>query len=556
MIKADRHLKETIYEILEEGQWDKKPRTKWADGTPAHSKFVTQKVFQYDISKGEYPINTLRTTALKGALGEILTIYRDQSNKQEDFIRNGVNWWGDWMNEEGNLGTAYAWNLEPYCESSRKYFIKVPKKEPLSENCEYLPKFEELYTSEKYAQSNRVIKGKFCDYRVLDRISYFKYKIQLLDCGIVIESGLRKDVMSPFYKSIGDIFYYGDYSKSKLDEITIKLLMKVWRNMTDRIVGKGKNNKKYSISNVTDRWHSFSNFLEDIVYVPHYFSAKRDEFKDWVLDRDYYGANFYSKNTCAFIKNKENLLYRSSQKIYKVDNNFFGSTREVGEYLGITGKRVLNILNTSPKNITEKNKNILDKIEIVNDLDNVYRLPIVKNQLNELLFNIENNPFGRRHLLSFFNFENQNKKQLMECAFETMWSVRDDENGDEMQGKWYKTRYIDLTLIQRSQDFAVTSSINPAQYVMFAMMVCNHLTFKTGIKHEVGKLLHIVQNCHIYDRHLDAAKEILKRESTKLQPKIELICEPKDFYLHTVDDFKFSNLEGIKPLTEKLEIAI
>lgn len=41
---------------------------------------------------------------------EILTIYRDQSNKQS-FIRNGVNWWGDWMNEEGNLGTAYAWNF-------------------------------------------------------------------------------------------------------------------------------------------------------------------------------------------------------------------------------------------------------------------------------------------------------------------------------------------------------------------------------------------------------------------------------------------------------------
>ena len=51
--KADKYLKETITEILEEGQWDKEPRTRWADGTPAHSKFVTQKVYQYDISKGE-----------------------------------------------------------------------------------------------------------------------------------------------------------------------------------------------------------------------------------------------------------------------------------------------------------------------------------------------------------------------------------------------------------------------------------------------------------------------------------------------------------------------
>ena len=119
-----------------------------------------------------------------------------------------------------------------------------------------------------------------------------------------------------------------------------------------------------------------------------------------------------------------------------------------------------------------------------------------------------------------------------------------------------KKRYIDLTLIQRSQDFVVTSSINSSQYTILAMMVCNHLTFKTGIKHEVGKLLHIVQNCHIYDRHIDSAKEILERESTELQPKIELICEPKDFYQHTIDDFKFTNLAGIKNLESKLEIAL
>lgn len=51
MNKAGKYLKETITEILEEGQWDKNPRTKWEDGTIAHSKFVTQKVFQYDIEK-------------------------------------------------------------------------------------------------------------------------------------------------------------------------------------------------------------------------------------------------------------------------------------------------------------------------------------------------------------------------------------------------------------------------------------------------------------------------------------------------------------------------
>ena len=58
------------------------------------------------------------------------------------------------------------------------------------------------------------------------------------------------------------------------------------------------------------------------------------------------------------------------------------------------------------------------------------------------------------------------------------------------------------------------------------------------------------------DVHFSAAKEILERKETELQPKIELVCEPKSFYEHTIEDFKFINLEGIKPLTEKLEIAI
>jgi thymidylate synthase len=180
--------------------------------------------------------------------------------------------------------------------------------------------------------------------------------------------------------------------------------------------------------------------------------------------------------------------------------------------------------------------------------DTVKRYKLV----DKLLKGLEENPFGRRHKISLWQEQQaiDDPKALEPCAGLTLWSVREYDKFEVHK------RFIDLTLIQRSMDLAVTSSINPVQYVEFAMMVCNHLTFKTGIRHEVGKLLHLVQNCHIYVRHLDSTKEVLKRKPTKLQPTIELICEPKDFYEHTVEDFKFSNLEGIEPLTEKLEIAI
>ena len=313
MIKADKYLKETISEILENGQWDKNPRTKWEDGTPAHSKFITQQVFQYDISKGEYPVNTLRTTALKGAFHDIEAIYIKQTNILEEMHSSIHSWWED----------------------------------------------------------------------------------------------------------------------------------------------------------------------------------------------------FAVGNMCEIIENKT-ITYQT-----------------IGQTYGHTVKR--------------------------------YDL------INKLLKGLGENPFGRRHSINL-NQEQQkidDPQALQPCAFETLWSVREDfmefdtfmpvDNVDDARIYY---RYIDITLMQRSQDYITTSSINSSQYVMLGMMVCNHLTFKTGIKHEVGKLLHIVQNCHIYDRHIDSAKEILERESTGLQPEIKLICEPKDFYQHTIDDFKFTNLAGIKNLENKLEIAL
>ena len=318
--KADKYLKETITEILEEGQWDKEPRTKWADNTPAHSKFVTQKVYQYDISKGEFPINTLRTTALKGGFYDIEAIYINQTNIVEEMHPSIHSWWRDFV--------------------------------------------------------------------VFNRY---------------------RDLENPL----------NTYNESDLDWKDIKLMK------------------------------------------------------------------------------KESLL---------------------GKTYGATVERY----------------NLVDK----------------------LLKGLEENSFGRRHKINLWQEQQviDDPKSLEPCAGLTLWSVREFAYNINRVDCTI-IRYIDLTLMQRSQDCIVTTSINPAQYTMLAMMVCNHLTFKTGIRHEVGKLLHIVQNCHIYDRHLDAAKEILKREPTGLQPKIELICQPKLFRLHTIEDFKFSNLENIKPLSKKLEIA-
>ena len=53
---------------------------------------------------------------------------------------------------------------------------------------------------------------------------------------------------------------------------------------------------------------------------------------------------------------------------------------------------------------------------------------------------------------------------------------------------------------------------------------------------------------------LEAAKEILERESINEQPLIKLNCKPKDFYEHAIDDFEFVLPKGIKKLENTLEL--
>ena len=75
---ADIKLKELLNTVLNEGITDKDPRPYWLedDGshTPAHSLFTTQYVETFDISKGEFPITTIKPTAWKTGIREMFWI--------------------------------------------------------------------------------------------------------------------------------------------------------------------------------------------------------------------------------------------------------------------------------------------------------------------------------------------------------------------------------------------------------------------------------------------------------------------------------------------------
>ena len=154
---------------------------------------------------------------------------------------------------------------------------------------------------------------------------------------------------------------------------------------------------------------------------------------------------------------------------------------------------------------------------------------------NNLLKGIQENPYGRRHIMSMWQEDDlRGVIGLPPCAFQTLWSVRGE--------------YLDCTLVQRSQDVLGANNINNIQYVALMMMIAKHC----GLK--VGKYTHFIQNVHIYDRHIPIAKEFLNRPVSEKQPK--LIFEPKsdNFFEFTIDDFRVEDYDPQEKI--KIDIAI
>lgn len=177
--------------------------------------------------------------------------------------------------------------------------------------------------------------------------------------------------------------------------------------------------------------------------------------------------------------------------------------------------------------------------------------------INNLIKDIQNDPYGRRKVVSLWQETDLHETPgLAPCAFLTIWNVR---------GK-----YLDMALIQRSGDLLTASGpggINEVQYAALLIMIARHTGYEPGV------FSHFVANEQIYDRHLDVAKEMLKRyeelhvdefidnfslfNKTNLnnRPKIILNSDKTNFYDFTIDDFSIVGYEPTKPQL-KLELGI
>ena len=161
--------------------------------------------------------------------------------------------------------------------------------------------------------------------------------------------------------------------------------------------------------------------------------------------------------------------------------------------------------------------------------------------INKLIKDIETDPYGRRKIVSLWQESDLRETAgLAPCAFLTIWNVRDG--------------YLDMCLIQRSGDMLTASGpggINEIQYAALLMMIARHTGYQPGV------FSHFVANEQIYDRHVQAAYEMLARqfdvekkefmEEVIKSPQLILNPDKTNFYDFTIEDFTMENYEPIKP---------
>lgn len=109
MSYADTIFIDMCRDIIENGTSTEgeKVRPRWEDGSFAYTIKRFGVVNRYDLAK-EFPALTLRRTALKSCMDEILWIYQKKSNNIHD-LNSSI--WDEWADESGSIGKAYGYQI-------------------------------------------------------------------------------------------------------------------------------------------------------------------------------------------------------------------------------------------------------------------------------------------------------------------------------------------------------------------------------------------------------------------------------------------------------------
>ncbi|HOY90627.1 MAG TPA: thymidylate synthase [Bacteroidales bacterium] len=149
----------------------------------------------------------------------------------------------------------------------------------------------------------------------------------------------------------------------------------------------------------------------------------------------------------------------------------------------------------------------------------VDQIDYVRKQLKE-------DPYSRRIMTNMYQFKNLATGNLDPCAYSMTYNVT-EENGKLV---------LNAILNQRSQDMLAANGWNIAQYAILLMMLAQEAEMVAG------KLIHVIADCHIYDRHVPRIRELMGRQEYAA-PIVKLNPDIKNFYDFTTHDLIVENYQ-------------
>ena len=162
------------------------------------------------------------------------------------------------------------------------------------------------------------------------------------------------------------------------------------------------------------------------------------------------------------------------------------------------------------------------------------------DQVERVIFDLKNNPYSRRIMTNIYVHQDLHEMNLYPCAYSMTFNVTKSQDSEKLR--------LNAILNQRSQDILAANNWNVCQYAVLVHMLAQVCDM------EVGELVHVIADAHIYDRHVPIIRDLIERP-TYLAPKFWLNPDIHDFYQFTRNDVKLEDyVTG--PQIEHIPIAV
>ncbi len=148
------------------------------------------------------------------------------------------------------------------------------------------------------------------------------------------------------------------------------------------------------------------------------------------------------------------------------------------------------------------------------------------DQVDRVIYDLKNNPFSRRIMTNLYVHQDLSEMNLYPCAYSMTFNVTQKRGQDRLT--------LNAVLNQRSQDVLTANNWNVCQYAVLMHMLAQVCEM------EVGELVHVIADAHIYDRHVPLVEELIARKPYPA-PVFWLNPEIKDFYAFTRNDVRLDN---------------